>query len=108
VSKLRNFEPGGVGQSYWGPIGDPGRILIRETHESTCSHCGHITTIHNRRNMMDYVECCRGCMRLICLGCWDLMCKGKMGCVPQEKECERIESEIRLRGRLARSAWGCY
>jgi hypothetical protein len=52
--------------------------------------------------MMDYVEICRSCMRLICLNCY-----GKP-CVPAEKRAEMEEQMARLQDRLTRQAWRCY
>jgi hypothetical protein len=93
---------GGIGQYFDGPNWT-GKCV--EVYESTCAHawCGQkITTFPNLRKMMDHVEICRGCMRLICLECI-----GKP-CLPAEKEAERLEAEERLRRRVAINTWGCY
>ena len=100
MARLKNFEPGGVGQYFDGPLGSG--VLVREVYHSTCSHCGHGTEFASKRNMMEHVEMCRGCMRLICLACYG------RPCVPQEKEAERQELEARLRSRLEVGRWGCY
>jgi hypothetical protein len=52
--------------------------------------------------MMEHVEICRGCMKLICLECYGKPCR------PFEKELERQEAEARLRARLESQAWRCY
>ena len=90
------FKPGGVGQ-YFDPV-----VACVEVHSSTCSHCQSITEFPSMRRMMDYVEICRGCMKLICQEC-----SGKP-CLPAEKEVERVEREERLRRRIEQGAWGCY
>jgi hypothetical protein len=100
MAKHLNFEPGSVGEYYDGPIGD--RVLIREVYHSTCFHCGHGTEFPSKRDMMEHVEICRGCMHLICLGCY-----GKP-CTPQEKEAERLEAEARLRARIEGGGFRCY
>jgi hypothetical protein len=64
---------------------------LTEVHESTCSHCAHITTFPSLRGMMDYVDVCRGCMELICL-----QCVGKP-CVTQEAMCDQIEKAVQRR-----------
>lgn len=40
-----------------------------EVATSTCAHCQHITDIPNQRKLTDYVDICRNCNALICLGC---------------------------------------
>jgi hypothetical protein len=72
------FKPGGVAFYCDG-------INTTEVHTSTCAHCQHHTDIPNRRQMMEYVEMCRACMRLICLGC-----AGKP-CAPIMKKIEAME-----------------
>lgn len=96
---LINFKAGGVGQYFEGP-GFTGRVT--EVYSSTCSHCTKLTEFSSAKTMMDHVEMCRGCMRLICLECY-----GKP-CTPAEKEAERVEKEEALRRRLRQQAWGCY
>lgn len=96
---LINFKAGGVGQ-YFENGNHTG--LVTEVYASTCSHCGRITEFPSARTMMEHVEICRGCMRLICLACY-----GK-GCRPFEKEAERQEAEARLQQRLQQQAWSCY
>jgi hypothetical protein len=83
------FKPGGVGQMF-----DPERRCV-EVPTSTCSHCQRITEISSVRRMMDYVEICRGCMKLICL-----QCAGKP-CVTWLKKCEIEEAEFARRQRAS-------
>jgi hypothetical protein len=93
------IKAGGVGEYFEGPMWDgPARTV----YASTCSHCGHISEFPSRRSMMEFVDVCRGCMKLICLGCCGKPCR------PQEAECERIEKEARLRRRVEMNGWGCY
>jgi hypothetical protein len=97
------IKAGGIGQYFEGP--SCSGKLVSEVYESTCAHahCGQrITSFKSLRQMMDHVDICRGCMRLICLSC-----VGKP-CLPAEKECERIEAETRLKANVHRAAWGCY
>lgn len=54
------------------------------------------------RRMMEFVEICRGCMKLICLGC-----VGKP-CVPFEKRVDIKEREDELHAKLVREGWRCY
>jgi hypothetical protein len=97
-----HFKAGGVGQYFDGQIGDAGRELVREVHASTCSHCAAVTEYASQRDMMDYVEICRGCMRLICLNC------ASKPCDPAEAKAERQELAERLRHRAHIDAWRCY
>ena len=99
MSRLLNANPGGVGQLFWGSPGDPGRVLIREVCTSTCRHCGGVTEFESRRKMMDHVDFCRSCMNLICLPCYDRLCKG-FPCVTQEAWCEAVEKTVRKHGSL--------
>ncbi len=99
MPKGPRIKPGGVGQYFEGPAW-AGKCV--EVHESTCAHCARITGFPSLKRMMDHVDICRGCMKLICLGCL-----GKP-CTPQELECERIEREATLRHRIEQGAWGCY
>lgn len=62
-------NPGGVG-FYFTPEG--GTV---EVHASTCAHCQRITEFPSRRRMMEHVEICRSCMRLICLECHGKSCQ---------------------------------
>lgn len=76
--------------------------LVREVHASTCSHCAAITEFPSRREMLDHVDICRGCMRLICLGCVGKPCR------PFEREAERVEREARLRALYGEPpGWRC-
>lgn len=90
------FRPGAVGQLF-----HEGQ-LVKEVHSSTCSHCQKMTEFESRRTMMEHVDFCRGCMRLICLDCY-----GKP-CVPFERRAERMEELARLRSRIHMQAWRCY
>lgn len=90
-------KPGAVAQYF-----DQGGKLIREVHSSKCSHCQKLTEFDSRKRMMDHVDFCRGCMKLICLECY-----GKP-CVPFERRAERIEELHRIRSRIHMQAWGCY
>jgi hypothetical protein len=96
---MAGIKAGGVGEYFEGPQWDGKATTV---YASTCAHCAHISEFPNRRSMMEFVDICRGCMKLICLGC-----VGKP-CTPQEKECERIERESRLRQRVEMQGWGCY
>lgn len=92
----RGQRPGAIGEYFV-----DGR-LVRAVHESTCSHCQRITSFPSMKRMMDHVEICRGCMKLICL-----QCAGKP-CLPWEKQCDMEEAEFRLRKRLEIDSWRCY
>lgn len=94
------FKAGGIGQYFEGAIGD--RVLVREVHASTCSHCQAQTEYPSQKRMMEFVDICRGCMRLICLGCVGQPCR------PFEAEAERQEAVARLERRLQIGAWRCY
>jgi len=74
-------KPGGVGQLFCDGL------LVEEVATSTCAHCANITDIPSRKKMMDHVDVCRNCMRLICL-----KCVGKP-CTPFEKTIDRIEAD---------------
>lgn len=96
---LINFKAGGVGQ-YFENVNHTGRVT--EVYASTCAHCTAITEFASARTMMDHVEMCRGCMRLICLNCYGKPCR------PAEAEAERQELEARIQGIVERQAWRCY
>ena len=96
MPRLLRFEPGGLGE-YFDPIGQ-----VVEKYSSTCSHCQRITEFESKRKMMDYVEICRGCMKLICLDC-----SGKP-CLPYEKRADIMDNEWALRQRLVKDGWRCY
>ena len=89
---------GAVGQYFEGAINDPGRVLVGEVHSSTCAHCSAMTEFPSQKTMLEYVDICRGCMRLICLPC-----VGKP-CDPVEAKLERQELEARLR----REGYRCF
>jgi hypothetical protein len=71
-------KPGGVG------IYTCDGIAV-EVMTSTCVHCAKITDIQSRKRMLDVVDICRQCMRLICADC-----AGKP-CSPWQKKIEAIE-----------------
>jgi hypothetical protein len=54
------------------------------------------------KRMMEFVDICRGCMKLICLECAGKPCR------PFEQEAERQEEIARLQQRLQIGAWRCY
>lgn len=114
MPRLLRFQPGGVGQHFDAPmVVENGRAvmlgkLVRENHESTCGHCQHITAFPSKREMMNYVEICRGCFRLICLTCYDRMCKGIEGCVPAEERILQEERAAELAAKIERDRWRCY
>ena len=84
------IKPGGINIVFDPVFGEV------ESHSSTCSHCQKITDFPSRRKMMQYVEVCRGCMKLICLDCAGKPCR------PYEEEAERQELEHKIRARLER------
>ena len=93
------FKGGGVGQYFDGP--DWTGNLV-EVHVSTCSHCQKQTEYPSQKRIMEFVEICRGCMRLICLGCYGKPCR------PFEQEAERQEALARLNDRIHMGSWRCY
>ena len=96
------IRAGGIGQ-YFDQPGWTGKCT--EVYESTCAHahCGQkITAFPSLKRMMDHVEICRCCMKLICLECVGKPCR------PAEQEADRVEAEWRLQQRVGRMAWGCY
>jgi hypothetical protein len=76
------FKPGGISE-YFGPH------ERKEVYSSTCSHCQIITDFPSMRKMHEYVDICRGCMKLICLEC-----AGKP-CITWLKQCEIEEGLFR-------------
>ena len=90
------IKPGGI-NFYTDPYG-----TVIESYSSTCSHCQHITDFNSKKVMMDHVDLCRGCMKLICLEC-----VGKP-CLPYEKQAEIQEKEYKLRSRIHLQGWRCY
>jgi hypothetical protein len=80
------IKPGGIGTSFNCDVPN-GEV---EVETSTCAHCQNVTDIPNRRTMMDKVDVCRNCMRLICLSC-----VGKP-CVPWLKKLEIMEARSRM------------
>ena len=59
-----------------------------EQDASVCAHCQHITSIPNRRKMMEHVDICRNCMRLVSLDC-----AGKP-CTPYMKKIEENGGKV--------------
>jgi hypothetical protein len=94
---LLKFRPGGINVFFDGETGTE-----IEDHSSTCSHCQALTAFPSRRVMMDHVDICRGCMKLICL-----KCVGKP-CVPYERRAEMAETEHYINSRIHMQAWRCY
>jgi len=68
---------------------------VRVTEASTCCHCQKITTIPNRRTMMDHVEICRNCMGLICLECYGKPCRPIMKRIEESEEREYRKQQYR-------------
>ena len=99
---LLRFKPGSVGEYFDGPIGDAGRKVVEVVHTSTCSHCQQGTEFPSMKRMMEFVEVCRSCMKLICLECYGKPCR------PFELEAERQEAEARLKRRIAVEGFRCY
>ncbi len=103
MPSLIRIKPGGVAE-YWEPLG------VTEVHCSTCAHCQHHTEFPSMRRMHEYVDVCRGCMKLICIDdprTGHVGCAGKP-CRPWEKECERMEREARIAAKVESSRWRCY
>ena len=90
---------GGIGQYFEGDNWD-GKLV--EVHHSSCAHCQKGTEYPSQKRMMEFVDICRGCMKLICLECVGKPCR------PFEQEAERQEALARLQQRLQIGAWGCY
>ena len=94
------FKPGGVGEYFEGGLWN-GKVTT--VHSTTCSHCQHPTEFPSMKRMMEFVDVCRGCMKLICLDC-----SGKP-CTPYEKEAERLEAMARLQRKVEQQGvWRCY
>ena len=75
-----------------------------ETHSSTCNHCQHLTEFPSRKVMMDYVDLCFKCMKLVCR---EPECQ-RQGCIPYDKRAEMAETEEKIRSRIHMQAWKCY
>ena len=99
MPKGPRIKPGGIGQYFEGPNWTG---KVREVYTSSCAHCGIPTEFESKRKMMEHVDLCFGCMRLICLNCYGKPCE------TQEAMCERVEQEAKLQDKLLRAAWGCY
>ena len=84
-----HVKPGGVGFYCDG-------INTTEVHSSTCGHCQTMTEFPSLKKMFDYVDICRACMSLICLGC-----AGKP-CTPIMKQIEAQEEAFYRRSQLAK------
>jgi hypothetical protein len=93
------FKPGAIGQYFDGPMWS-GKLV--ETHSSACHHCQKLTEFPSMKRMMDYVDICRGCMKLICLECHGKPCR------PFEAEAERQEQMAEIQRRVQLNAWRCY
>ena len=91
-------KPGGIAEYF-----DPGaKTVHRALYASTCAHCQRLTEFESQRKMLDFVDVCRGCMKLICLGCVG------QPCLPAEKRAELAEQHARLTQRLTMESWRCY
>jgi hypothetical protein len=99
MPRLLRFEAGGIGEYYEG-LRTQGGKLVKTVYTSTCSHCGHHSEWETRKRMMDHVEICRRCMRLICLGCYGKPCK------TQEQWAEEVELNERLGSRAPEWMFG--
>jgi len=99
MPSLNRFKPGSIGQYFEGPQWD-GKCV--EVYSSVCAHCQHPTEFLSMKKMRDYVDICRGCMRLICEKCAAGPCR------PFEQEAERQEREARLQARVEAQGWRCY
>ncbi len=90
----RRIKPGAIGQ-YFNEQG--WSCTPVEEHSSTCAHCQKGTEFPSMRKMMDYVDICRNCMRLICLECHGKPCRPFMKLIEQmEEEAERKRHRARL------------
>lgn len=85
---MRRLRPGSVVE-YRDYLGN-----VTETHHVVCSHCQKGTDIPSIRQMMEKVDICRSCFKLICANCADEMARGKV-CTPWEKRCEEYEAVYR-------------
>lgn len=65
------FRPGSVGQYF----DQDAKVECVEVHSSTCSHCQRLTEFPSMRKMMDHVDICRSCMKLVCLHCAGKPCR---------------------------------
>ena len=95
--------PGGINQ-----VTDLVTGNVVEGHSSTCSHCQHITDYPSRKVMMDYVDLCFGCMKLVCRQPACVENYKRFGCVPYEKQAEAQELEQKLKSLVHVQAWRCY
>lgn len=91
------IKPGGIGQYF----NEPGQLgSVREVHHSTCAHCQKGTEFPSMRKMMDYVDICRVCMRLVCLECHD-----KGVCTPFVKLIDEKDAEEERRKTRLKAGW---
>jgi hypothetical protein len=74
-------RPGGIGILFM-----PEGAQV-EVETSTCAHCQHLTDIPSRRKMMDYVDVCRVCDKLVCLAC------AGGPCTPHMRKIEQMERD---------------
>lgn len=65
---------------------------VTEVYAVTCAHCQHIVEFPSRRQMMEHVEFCRGCGKLVGIECG---CAGGP-CNPWERELDKQEKEANL------------
>lgn len=90
----RRLKPNAIGQ-YFEEWNQEGKLL--EMHSSTCAHCQKMTEFPSMRRMMEFVDICRNCMKLVCLECHGKPCKPFMKLVEeQEAEAERKRHRRRL------------
>jgi len=94
MSKARRIKPGAIAQ-YFSEQG--WSCTPVEFYSSTCAHCQKGTDFPSMRKMMDYVDICRNCMRLICLECHGKPCTPFMRIVEKmEEEAERKRMRLRI------------
>ena len=99
MARQLRFKPGAIGQYF---EGGQWNGKMTEVHASVCAHCNTPTEFPSMRRMMEFVDICRGCMKLICPNCANGPCR------PYEKEAERQEQLARLQQRIQVGAWRCY
>lgn len=83
------IKPGGVGFYCDG-------VNTTEVHSSKCNHCGSFTEFPSLRRMFDHVDICRGCMKLICLGCVGRPCLSILKKIEIEEAMARRRAYERL------------
>lgn len=80
-------------QGYATITWDDGRVQEFDTF--TCNHCQRIVHVKPKCDPADLGGYCKICERLICAPCQQSMMKGN-GCVPWEKQMEKIEARDRF------------